>query len=151
MGGLLYFFIFIHPEAMSIGWSVHAQLFSAWLSILKIRFGADISDACVFFDILAGIKGCLNSRIHESAILRQIRRTNEEDRHFAISKILEIIKDKNFGNAIVRPFVTAPLNWDATSNLNVHDWPNWLGVFLWTSYHLLYDIRWVLEVYCRPS
>ena len=58
----------------------------------------------------------------EHVLLSLLCSAEEEDRHFALTKIASIRKGNNLGDSSVRPFAPPKLNWNATSIRNIQDW-----------------------------
>ena len=60
----------------------------------------------------------------EHVLLSLLSSGDEEDRHFAVTKIASIRNGADIGDSSVRPFTPPKLNWDANSIRNIQDWSN---------------------------
>ena len=60
----------------------------------------------------------------EHIILSLLSSANEDDRRFAVSKILAIRDGAEIGDSSPRPFIPPKLNWKATSIRDMQDWSN---------------------------
>ena len=69
----------------------------------------------------------------EHILLSLLSSQDEEDRHFALSKIAAIRKGARLGDSSPRPFVPPKLNWNATSIRNIQDWTDATEPLLTTS------------------
>ena len=68
-----------------------------------------------------GEKGAWHAH-SEHVLLALLCSDDEEDRHFAITKIAAIRNGENYGDSSVRPFSTPRLNWNARSIRDIQDW-----------------------------
>ena len=60
----------------------------------------------------------------EHVLLSLLSSADEEDRHFAITKIASIRNGADLGDSSVRPFTPPKLNWHANSIRDIQDWSN---------------------------
>ena len=58
----------------------------------------------------------------EPLLLSLLSSNDEENRRFAISKIIEIRKGEDIGSVAARQVITPKLNWEATSLRNLQNW-----------------------------
>ena len=58
----------------------------------------------------------------ENILLAMIGSQEEEQRRFAINKMIEIRKEEEYGDTTVRDFHVPQLNWKASSLYNLIDW-----------------------------